>query len=373
MTKDSLKLLFAGDFCAYAPEILTMGNELQGIINGCDLNLLNFEGPLQRGQLHAAGTHFLKQSELSPQWCIEHGFNIIGLANNHAYDFGEEGLEATKASFKNVATIGCGLWDEVYSVRYIELKGKRLGFFAVTSADLSSLKDKWTDWGKCGCAWINHGSIENIIREAKKECDYLFVLPHAGVEFMDVPLPEWRDRYYILIDAGADAIIASHPHVPQGWETYHGKPIFYSLGNFVFDKGVQAKQSHWNNGIVVCLEISDNLLTVKTYAIILQNHCVDIDHSKDCLGHINNICSILHEEDKYMSKVNECVLYMYSKYEDWLISGLCRPLYLSSWYRTIRTWIMCRKNKRIALHQLREESTRWTLIRAYKLLSNTDL
>lgn len=48
--------------------------------------------------------------------------------------------------------------------------------------------------------------------------DYLIVFNHGGVEYMDVPLPEWRDVYRLWIEMGADAVIASHPHVPQGYE-----------------------------------------------------------------------------------------------------------------------------------------------------------
>src|SRR5690606_3657601 len=119
--------------------------------------------------------------------------------------------------------------------KFIEINGIKIGFFAGTSCDFSALKDKWTDKDKVGCSWINQIQVNNIIRTAKEQCDHLIILSHGGIEFMDVPLPEWRDRYRELIDLGADAVIGTHPHVPQGIEIYNKKPIFYSLGNFYFD------------------------------------------------------------------------------------------------------------------------------------------
>ena len=82
---------------------------------------------------------------------------------------------------------------------------------------------------------MNDLKVNHIILDAKKELDYLFILPHAGVEYTDAPVPELIARYRDFIDYGADGVIASHPHCPQGWETYKGKPIFYSLGNFLFN------------------------------------------------------------------------------------------------------------------------------------------
>ena len=111
---------------------------------------------------------------------MNNGFNVIGLANNHAFDFGEEGLKATKKAFEDVLAIGCGKWSEAYGVKYLKVKNKTIGFFSASSADLATLKDRWTDDGKYGCAWINHISVSSIISEAKGTCDYLIVLPHAG-------------------------------------------------------------------------------------------------------------------------------------------------------------------------------------------------
>lgn len=377
MENDNLKLVFVGDFCSYTPERQKIGTKLQVLLDQSDLNVVNFEGCLQYGQLHTAGRFYLKQSHDSPRWLIDHGFNVVNLANNHAYDWGEVGLRKTQEAFADVIALGCGYWNEVYQVRFVELKGFRIGLFFATSADLSSLKDKWDDGTKFGCPWINHVEVDEILKRAKERCDYLVVMAHAGVEYMPVPLPEWRDRYRHLIDIGADIIIATHPHVPQGMEYYKDKAIFYSLGNFCFDKGEESKIPYWNNGVVVCIEISSTGLVVRSQLTRLSNHEVEIDQCEESQGYFKNLCALLENDAHYVKTLNGEVLKMYHKYEDWLLEGLqayrSRPRNIRILYRFLRSFVNGQENYRVALHQIREESTRWILARAYKLLSNTDL
>ena len=80
----------------------------------------------------------------------------------------------------------------------------------------------------------------------------LIVQVHAGVELLDVPIPEWRAKYRQLIDLGADVVIAHHPHVMQGIEEYKGKLICYSLGNFYFD--YPSNHPQWNTGAMLTLD-----------------------------------------------------------------------------------------------------------------------
>ena len=184
-----ISIVFAGDFCAIHPNRLKMGTRLARILQSADLRCINFEGPLQRGKVESANGMYLAQSDDSPKWIKENGFNLVALANNHACDFGADGLIASRDAFQNLYTVGCGDgWDEAYKVKYIGIKDKVIGLLNVTSADFSSLKDEWTDAKLFGCPWVNHPSIPQILIEARKQCNYLIVLPHAGVEFMDVPL-----------------------------------------------------------------------------------------------------------------------------------------------------------------------------------------
>ena len=72
------------------------------------------------------------------------------------------------------------------------------------------------------------------IAKAKESCDYVIVMVHWGIERSTEPEEYQKSMARQYIDAGADAVIGSHPHVIQGMECYQGKPICYSLGNFIF-------------------------------------------------------------------------------------------------------------------------------------------
>jgi poly-gamma-glutamate synthesis protein (capsule biosynthesis protein) len=78
--------------------------------------------------------------------------------------------------------------------------------------------------------------IKSVIGEAKKQVDILIVYPSWGVEYRDSAVSGQQKLAHAIIDAGADIIIGSHPHWVQNFEVYKGKPIFYSLGNFIFDQ-----------------------------------------------------------------------------------------------------------------------------------------
>lgn len=367
-----ISIIIAGDFCSIHPERLKIGENLRSLIAKANLRCINFEGALQLGDIESANGFFLSQSDKSPEWLINNGFNVIALANNHACDFGECGLNASKKAFDKVFTVGCGNgWDEAYSVKYIEVEGKVIGFFNATSADFSSLKDQWCDVNKFGCAWINHPSVPLILQKAKQQCDYLIVLPHAGVEYMDVPLPEWRSIYRNFVDCGADAVIASHPHVPQGWEIYKGKPIYYSLGNFVFEKEYSSTLPNWYNGLIVHLFFDESLVKSRHYCTYYANNQVELDTRADRIEYMNTLGMYLMDDTEYMKRLNTLIPMFANKYEQWMLSGLGGIKVIPfSWKiipRIIKRILNNTVNEKIFLHQIREESTRWCLQRFYLL------
>jgi poly-gamma-glutamate synthesis protein (capsule biosynthesis protein) len=90
---------------------------------------------------------------------------------------------------------------------------------------------------RAGTAWLVERDVISDIQTAKAQggADLVFVYLHWGEELTDEPTPEQTRLARRFLDAGADAILGSHPHVTQTIEWYGGRPIVYSLGNFVFD------------------------------------------------------------------------------------------------------------------------------------------
>ena len=375
------KLVFLGDFCATHPELIQLDGELTNIISSADIRCLNFEGPMKTDTLDIPSSTILSQSEYSPQWCEDNGFNCISIANNHALDYGPEGLTRTIKSFTHSKIVGCGDWTEAYAPVFFEVNNYKIGILSASSADLASLKDITIDKDKVGCAWLNSDSFNNSIIQTKKQCDFLCIVPHAGVEYMNLPLPEWRDRYKSMIDLGADAIIASHPHVPQGFEWYNGKPILYSLGNFFFERsGSDNLPAFWNSGLIAVLEIGrDSTISFNVLPIKVIGYNIEMDHSQEVFKHLNWLQHLLTFNDIYINQVNAEVLKLYPKYEEWLLTSLKAVKFddnkslLRTLYRAFRMYFKYQVNHRVAMHQLREESTRYLLIRAFKLLSKSYL
>ena len=90
------------------------------------------------------------------------------------------------------------------------------------------------------------------IQEARKNADYVLVIVHGGHEHYQLPSPRMKETYRFFVDAGADAVVNHHQHCYSGYEVYNGKPIFYGIGNFLFDReGV--RNSIWNEGDMVLL------------------------------------------------------------------------------------------------------------------------
>ena len=270
------------------------------------------------------------------------------MANNHAFDWGEEGFKKTKAVLSE-ASFGAGTYDDAYKIKVGEVNGIKIGFLALSYAAYTGVFDDVLHHDGLGCAYINDLRVNHDIMEAKKNVDYLFVLPHDGIEYIDVPLPETIARYRDFIDYGADGVIGSHPHCPQGWEEYKGKPIFYSLGNFFFNSkktpDFRADKPHWYEGLCVVLEISEGNIKYEVYNTKnIDNVKLILDDNAGRLDHNHQLCTYLNDQSKYfkylqkqcnlLAKKNEMPIIDKTFHKETLKT--CSKLILKSWFRLLR-------------------------------------
>ena len=305
---ERIKIFFAGDFCSKpSTENISVSDELKSLIRSCDFKAINFEVPLKPHniRLPAQRRERFFQHDDAPAFLRDLGFNLFSLANNHVFDCEEEGFRKTKSALGDDA-FGAGTYEEAYKVKVVEKNGIRIGFFALSFAAYKGVFDDVLCHEGFGCAYINDLRVNHDIVEAKKSVDYLFVMPHDGIEYIDVPTPETIARYRDFIDYGADGVIASHPHCPQGWETYKGKPIFYSLGNFFFNSketvDFVCDKPHWYEGLVVLLTISESELSWKVVNTKNEkNRGIVIDNDAAIVKHNERICRFLTDKDAYNS------------------------------------------------------------------------
>ncbi len=366
-----------GDFMTNGVERLYLSDQLQSLLDNSDINVVNVEAPIRTESRPArkSGPNIC-QTEEAPGWLENHGFNMVSLANNHTMDYGMEGADATMKAFKRAKVIGYGYWDIAYRMEVMTMKdGMRIGFLACTHCEFGTLTEKNKKDTK-GTAWAFNPKMERTILKCGKDehIDYLVLIVHAGVEYMSVPLPEIRDAYRHFIDLGADAVIASHPHVPQGWEIWNNKPIFYSLGNFCFDALKKATPpEHWYESICCVLTIDkahEATITVKPIIYHPKTNCISENHSEVFLKYLDNLNQILLDESKYTETVNKAVQELFPHYmNQFTRGGLIVNPFSSGFLKGLAEGLL---GKGFFKHEhwqnnIQCESHRWAILRAINI------
>lgn len=365
---NSVRIFFAGDFCSKpSTSLISVSEELRELIQSCDLGVINFEVPLKpETDLPDIRYERFFQHDDAPQFLKSVGFNLFPMANNHMFDWGDEGFCKTKQALGDEG-FGSGSYDEAYRVKIVEVNGLKIGFMALTYAAYFGVFDDVTDHDRLGCAYIHDLRVNHDIMAAKQKVDYLFVLPHDGIEYIDVPLPETMARYRDLIDYGADAVIGTHPHCPQGWEEYKGKPIFYSLGNFFFnskeDPSYRASnRPHWYEGL--CLEVTLDEAGLRFRPINTRNTdnlSLTIDHSEERTKHNAQLCAYLHNQQAYDNYLSNCLAQLATEQELPIIDT---TLHTANFKLTVKA--VLRKAKGILLKKDRDND------RSMKMLIKND-
>jgi len=166
------------------------------------------------------------------------GVDIVGLANNHTFDFGEVSFLDTLDTLEEakIPYVGAGrMIGQAQAPVYLKTNGFTIAYVAASRAEYTIYTPEATDT-EPGILWCyDNARFLESIRTAAANADYVIALPHWGVEHSTVLEEAQTGGAHAYIDAGADAVIGAHPHILQGIEYYKGKPILYSLGNFWFD------------------------------------------------------------------------------------------------------------------------------------------
>ena len=170
----------------------------------------------------------------------ELGIDIVTLANNHALDFGTDALLDTCSTLDDagILRVGAGAnLEEAKKPVFMEAKGRKIGFLGASRVIPES---SWNAASKEPGMLTTYDPslLLEEIKKAREACDYLVIYVHWGIERDERPQEYQRILGQRYIDAGADLVVGSHPHVMQGLEYYKGKPIVYSLGNFVFGSSI---------------------------------------------------------------------------------------------------------------------------------------
>lgn len=203
-----------------------------------DAVVVNMECPLTQVSTPLTKKYIFRADTCWAKDLQQAGVTHAALANNHTNDQGYQGVEQTAKSLRQagITTIGAGpTAKDRIKPALIEKNGIRVALF---NAVLFSLEN-WTTpaqrWAPCQ---VEAKTLAQEIRTYRQQHpkDRIVAILHWGVEFQKSPSMQQIMAARLLINAGVDAIIGHHPHVIQPLGHIGGKPIYYSLGNFIFDQ-----------------------------------------------------------------------------------------------------------------------------------------
>lgn len=246
---DEIKIAFVGDFFpggVLVNQEKICDDKVLEVLMSADIRVATLECALGPGEKD--GYSFDEEKMARPDWrniiwapdeCVnrlkELHIDVVTIANNHIFDLGEKGLMNTIRLLDENGIKHCGAGanqEESSKPAVVEIKGKKIAFLGYMPYwwEAPHPPTKST-------AGINQFYIEKVekdIIESKKKFDYVFVLPHWGIEHTHYPTDRERQIVARMVEAGVDGIIGSHTHMIQPLIKVSGKPVCYSLGNFIF-------------------------------------------------------------------------------------------------------------------------------------------
>ncbi|MGL5080848.1 MAG: CapA family protein [Microcoleaceae cyanobacterium] len=241
-----------------------------------DLAMVNLENPLTRSTLRRPNKQFnFKAAPEAVQVLKEGGIDIVNLANNHAMDYEEPGLVETLKTLEKAGIHAVGAGREITEARrpeIIEVKGQRIAYFGYYDADFHA-----AEAGIAGTNPRHNNRIAEDIKAVRDQVDWVIVNFHWGVELAEYP-GDWQiELARFTVDQGADLVVGHHPHVLQGAEVYRGRPIIYSLGNFIFGGN---RRSNYDTAVLKVALRADHQMKVEFLPIEVRQYQAAVAQGK---------------------------------------------------------------------------------------------
>jgi len=199
-----------------------------------DLRIGNLESPITSADRVDKSKLTLKANQNAKAILAKSHFNLLSMANNHAMDFGPDGLYETTSAIELLGISHVGAGEKLVRANapiFLEIETQRVVF--VSFCDVIQISPLYASANQAGVAPLNDDSVA-IVRSLKGQADWIIVQLHWGTEMCQLPSREQRDLAHRFVEAGASAIIGHHPHVIQPLEIIDNAPVWYSLGNFAF-------------------------------------------------------------------------------------------------------------------------------------------
>ncbi|MBQ2910107.1 MAG: CapA family protein [Bacilli bacterium] len=251
-SKELVSIGFAGDVSladnwAIMPKYVARQNGVYGIVSENmvgymkNLDWMNVNSEFafsSRGSAMRGKQYTFRATPSNVSVYDEMGVDMVALANNHVYDYGQDAFYDTLSTLKNakIPYIGAGVnKSEAESAYYLVINGYKISFLNATRAEKYIMTPEAGENSPGVFRCYDTTRLTERIKEEKEKSDYVVVIVHWGKETYHTLEQVQIDTGKVYIDSGADMVVGHHAHVLQGMEFYKGKLIAYNLGNFIFN------------------------------------------------------------------------------------------------------------------------------------------
>ena len=209
---------------------------VRDLLRSADVAVANFENPAPDAfRYHTQGTVFSADPKLIAG-LRNAGIDVVSIGNNHIRDAGAQGIVDTIKNLRRYGIKSTGAGANLTAARQpavVNVKGTKV---AILGYDTIA-KGYAAGPSRAGSAQLTKAAVRSDIKKARAAgADVVIVYPHWGTEYTPRPFAAQQALARAVIDAGADLVIGNHAHYVGAMEVYKGRPIWYALGNFVFDQ-----------------------------------------------------------------------------------------------------------------------------------------
>jgi poly-gamma-glutamate capsule biosynthesis protein CapA/YwtB (metallophosphatase superfamily) len=258
LAKPAATLVFGGDVmlgrsCAAKIESgIDPFAGIEAVLQGASFAAANLECTISNLG-HSTQRYAFRAPPRSAQLLRTAGFHAMGLANNHALDFGTAALRDSAASLarEKIEPVGLGTpTGNAYAPSFFSVRDrKKIALLAISDVGPAA--------GSQIPAASDRVHLSDAIASARSQASLVVCMVHWGIENTANITDEQRELARWLVEHGVDLVVGSHPHCVQPLDFYHGCPIAYSLGNLVFD-GAPSIAS-WNRGALLEIGLNENM------------------------------------------------------------------------------------------------------------------
>lgn len=342
---DKIKLIIAGDLfpTPINYRYFSEGNieklfakEILSIFKSGDYRVCNLEGCFveENAKPKVKDGPNIRAPEECINAYIKLGIDCVSLANNHATDYGMEGLNSSFSVLENagISYFGAGKnKTSINSYYSIDIKGKKITFYGV-SETIENVPSKTNP----GVNIYDEYRVCQEIRSLKRECDYMIVLYHGGIENTHYNTQSIRTRFHRMAENGADIIISQHTHAIGEEEYYNGSYLLYGQGNFCFH--YSKKLYEWvETALLLEIVFDNNGYEIKRHLVKRNGPSVLYDKDQD-LAEFYERSKRLSEGDTFQNEFEKLadekiVVYLEAFRGKNIIDKIVRKLYSKEQYK----------------------------------------